>query len=359
MGIQRSRSPNPQLKLSGPYNSRAAYDARTDKDVAIFLGSEVLAWNDSASLPLLPTTESVGIFSQLRRAPRLDLDQPEQWRALPHRELDATIDKEDKKTGEVLMDLTSQDCPDGFWPVFKGRSFDLWDPDRGRETYYAWADPNVMLPRNQAKRIRGSKNKRSVFNKCSPQWISDVDTLPCLSPRIAFRDITNRTNRRTVIASLLPPRVFVTNKGPYLIFPRGTSMDVVFVLGVLSSIPLDWYARRFVEVNLNFFIFNPFPVPRPSLDNSLRQRVIELAGRLACPDDRFADWAKEVGVECGSLEEDEKQDMIQELDAVVAHLYGLTRDHLAHIFETFHVGCDYQTRLDATLKHFAKWKSKS
>lgn len=359
IGIQRGGTPITQLKLSGPYNSRAAYDTRTDEDVATFSGREALEWNDSASLPLLPTPKSVEIFSQLRQAPRLDLDQPEQWRAVPHTELHATNDKKDKKTGEVLMDLTSQDCPDGFWPVFKGRSFDLWDPDRGKETYYAWANPNVMLPRLQAKRVNSSKNKRSVFNKCSAQWIGDVDTLPCLSPRIAFRDISRATDKRTVRCALLPPRVFVTNKGPYLVFPRGTFMDVAFLLGVLSSIPLDWYARRFVEKSLNFFVFNPFPVPRPNSSNPLRQRVIELAGRLACPDDRFADWAKEVGVEHGPLEEDEKQDMIHELDAVVAHLYGLTQDHLTHIFETFHVGWDYHTQLDATLEHFAKWKSKS
>ena len=31
------------------------------------------------------------------------------------------------------------------------------------------------------------------------------------------------------------------------------------------------------------------------------------------------------------LEEDEKQDMIRELDAVVAHLYGLTEDLGTHL----------------------------
>ena len=108
-----------------------------------------------------------------------------------------------------------------------------------------------------------------------------------------------------------------------------------------------------------FFVLNPFPIPRPDAQDPLRQRVIELAGRLACLDDRFADWAKEVGVDCGPLEEDEKQDMIHELDAVVAHLYGLTQEHLTHIFETFHVGWDYNARLDETLKHYKKWEGKA
>ena len=48
--------------------------------------------------------------------------------------------------------------------------------------------------------------------------------------------------------------------------------------------------------------------------------------------------------------------MVNELDGVVAHLYGLTEKHLIHIFETFHEGWDHATRLRATLKHFREWK---
>ncbi len=107
---------------------------------------------------------------------------------------------------------------------------------------------------------------------------------------------------------------------------------------------------------MKFYVLNPFPIPRPANDSTLRARVVELAGRLACPDDRFAEWAKEVGVECGPLADNEKQDMIHELDAVVAHLYGLTKDHLVHIFETFHEGWDYHARLEATLEHFEQWQ---
>ena len=80
-----------------------------------------------------------------------------------------------------------------------------------------------------------------------------------------------------------------------------------------------------------------------------------MAGRLAYPDERFAEWANEIGVEFGFIKEDEKQDMIDQLDAVVAHLYGLSKTQLMHVFETFHVGRDYQVKLDATLKHYQKF----
>jgi len=181
-------------------------------------------------------------------------------------------------------------------------------------------------------------------------------TLACFKPRIAFRDVTRSTDSRTVRAALLPPKVFITNKGPYLLWPRGDESDQAFLLGVLSSIPLDWFARRFVEVNLNYFIFNPLPVPRPPRADAQWSRVVALAGRLAAPDDRYADWARAVGVAHGPPGPLERQDMIHELDGVVAHLYGLTEPQLAHIYGTFHEGWDYEPRLSAVLKHYRSWE---
>jgi len=82
------------------------------------------------------------------------------------------------------------------------------------------------------------------------------------------------------------------------------------------------------------------------------QRTVQLAGRLACPDERFAQWAEAVGVEYGPIPESEKEQMIFELDAVVTQLYGLNEGQVTHIFETFHEGWDYQGRLNAVLKYY-------
>lgn len=252
------------------------------------------------------------------------------------------------------MTFEDKDRSDGHWPVYKGESFDLWNPDTG--IYYAWADPGLVLDWLQRKRIRAGKSRRDSPHREFPmEYLCDRSTLPCFEPRIAFRDVTNRTNQRTVIACLLPPEVLVTNKAPYFLWPRGDERDQAFFLGVLSSIPLDWYARRFVEISMNFFIINSFPIPRPGRDDRAWKRVLELAGRLACPDRRFAKWAKAVGVGYGRLAADEKEDMIHELDAVVAHLYGLGEAQLIHVFETFHEGWDYQDRLEGVLRHVRMW----
>ncbi len=349
LAIKRSSKgrEDPELRMSGPYRDLKRFREGAKKAPVTLSAREAETWNDTASFPLLPTRESVGVFTQLRRSPRLDLNDGTSWRARPQAELHATHDK-------PVMDLESEECPDGFWPVFKGESFNLWTPDTG--IYYAWADPQRMLGHLQGKRTRA--NRRSAFSEFDDDWRSDSDTLPCHGPRVVFRDITNRTNRRTVVAALVPPQVFLTNKAPYFLWPRGSAPEQAYLLGVMSSLPLDWYARRFVELNLNFHILNPLPIPRPGAESPLRDRAVALAGRLASPDDRFADWAAQISVDCGPLDEDEKQDRIRELDAVVAHLYGLDDAHLVHIFETFHEGWDHEERLRATLRHYRTWRRK-
>ena len=344
--ITRGTPATESIRLRGPFASEDAFARGASKAPSAFTRSEVLSWNDSASLPLLPDEYSVAVFAQIRKSPRLDLNVSGQWRARPDTELHATSDK-------PLMDLDSIERPEGFWPVYKGESFDLWNPDTG--TYYAWANPEPVQKRLQAKRLRAGRGKRDSVHREFPQrYLKDTKTLPCFRARVAFRDVTNRTNQRTVIACLVPPEVLIGNQAPYLLWPRGDELDEAFVLGVLSSLPLDWYARRFVETHVNYFVFNPFPVPRPGRDSALWKQVVSLAGRLACPDERFRAWADAVGAKVGPLPMDEKEDMIYELDAVVAHLYGLDEAQLVHVFETFHEGWDYQNRLDSVLHHFQR-----
>ncbi len=338
------------VSLRGPFTSLERFNEGIKRPPVSFAPADVLGWTETAALPLLPAEDSAEVFAQIRRSPCLNLDDRDSWRARPIQgDLNST-------TAKPLMDFTDTGGRD-FWPVFKGKSFDIWEPDRG--VYYAWANPETVLEHLHKKRLSAHKNSKSPFFEFSnSNWFANPDTLPCHFARVAFRRITNRTNRRTVVAALLPPRCFLTDVAPYLLWPRGDEQDQAYVLGVLSSIPLDWYARRFAETHLDFHVFNPLPVPRPERGNPLWQRTVALAGRLACPDKRFARWAKAVGVECGPLEAAEKDGMIHELDAVVAHLYGLSEAQLRHIFETFHEGWDYRPRLKAVQEHYKAWKVK-
>ncbi len=341
-------SPDESIPVRGPYSSLAKFNLGVAQPAVLFPVAGILSWTDSASLPLLPSDESAEVFVQIRKAPRLDHDDGSGWRARPHAELHATNDKK-------LMTFT-EEPPRGFWPVFKGESFDLWEQDTG--AYYAWADPKKVIPELQKSRLRSAKLARSAFHGMSADSLRDPGSLPCHDVRIAFRDVTRATDTRTIRTALLPAEVFITNAAPYFVWLRGDHRDQAYLLGMLSSLCLDWYARRFVEIHLNYHVLNPFPIPRPARTSTLWKAAVALAGRLSSTGPRFAKWAQSLHVKCGPIGEDQKNDMIRELDAVVAHLYGLREDQFRHIFETFHDGWDYAQQMESTIEHFRLWQTR-
>lgn len=339
--IARGYRAGPSITLRGPFADLASFAQGHENAGVIFTAEQVSSWNDSASLPLLPQEDSLVVFAQLRSSPRLDHDDGTSWRARPYGEAHAG------KVRDFLIESGSS--TDG-WPVWKGESFDLDTFETGE--VYGYADPNVTGPWLNEPRVRRVRN--SAFSEFPVDWARDSGTAPWLKPRVVFRDVARATDTRTVIASVAPPCVFLTDKAPYFLFPRGDAKDEAFLYGVLRSRPLDWYARRFVETGVKLYLMNSFPIPRPVRENPLWQRTVFIAGRLAAPDERFSDWADAVGIECGRLAADIKQEMIDELDAVVAHLYGLSEGQLTHIYETFHEGWDYAPRLEAVLVHFRR-----
>ena len=240
------------------------------------------------------------------------------------------------------------------WLVYKGGSFDVWKPDTG--SYYASVDAESITVHLHDKRVRGHRNWRSVFFEFSDDWIEDESTLACRRPRILFRDVARATDTRTVRAALVPGELVAVHTAPSLLWPMGTARDEAYLLGVLSSMILDWYARRVVELHLTFGILNNFPIPDAAHEQDpIAARVVEIAGRLAAVDDRFAEWAAALGVPVGSVaDEATKHDLVSELDACVAHLYGLDESDLAVIYETFHENTDYSDRHAAVLEHFRR-----
>jgi hypothetical protein len=331
------------VSFRGPFSDLLRFRQGVVQPPVRFPVDEFLTWSEAASFPLLPSPEATVVFQKLRLHPSLGTGG-RSWRARPIQgDFNATTDK-------GLFILDQDDAPADAWVVYKGASFNLWEPETG--VHYAWALPDVVTDELQRRRVNAQRSARSAFSEFSSDWAADPDTLPCWHPRIAFRDVTNRTNQRTLIACLVYPEIIITNQAPYLLWPKGDERDQAYLLGVLCSIPLDWYARRVVETHVNFHLFNAFPVPRPPRADHHRREVELIAGRLAAVDDWFEEWASAVGVHIASVTEGERDSLIARLDAAVAHLYGLAEDDLKVIFETFHVGWDYAPRLAAVLEHY-------
>ena len=238
------------------------------------------------------------------------------WKCFPVAELHETADKR-FWTGQTSGK-----------PLWKGESFDQYDP-RGSGARLVPDTPallkKVRKPRPGSKSLLRRHLKLKVRKKAVREEL--------LRARVAFRDVTNRTNSRTILACLIPPGVHLTNTAPYLAFVKGTEREQATCLGVMNSLPFDWQARRFVELHVSFFILEGLRLPALSVADC--NAIADAAARLSAVDDRFADFAKATGVECGPLDPADRQRLRVEIDARVARAWNLTARDLAVIFRDF------------------------
>ncbi len=321
------------VHFAGPFYSSPEFEIGRRKLVVVPV-DEFDGWTRTAAFPLISDQESGAIFRKLRKSPGLYSHPSLDFRGCI--ELHETADA-------ALMD---SGCEVGEFNVLSGRSFNIYDPDFGRP--YATAS-FAAVDRALAKILKSQKQVRSAFSTLPPMT---NEAAPFLRARIAYRDVCRANDSRTCIPCLVPPETLLVGGAPYLLRRSGSEDAEAFLLGVISSIIFDWYMRRLVELHLKFYILEAAPIPAVDESDNRRSRLIDRAGRLAAVDERFSDWAAAVGVPVGSVSEEEKPLLEAELDALVAHLYGLSREHVIHIFETFHRGWDYQPRLTLVLGYF-------
>jgi hypothetical protein len=179
---------------------------------------------------------------------------------------------------------------------------------------------------------------------------------------VGFRDVTNATNERTAIFSLLP-RVGVGNKIPVLLFEAAGSIIQMCLLANACSIPFDYVVRQKLGgTTMNFFYVKQLPVLPPDAytPEDLRfivPRVLELV-YTSWDMKPFADdvWREaDEGLRAVirphpptpspaalgegfpfppfTWNEDRRAILRAELDAYYARLYGLTRKQLRYILD--------------------------
>jgi len=336
------------LSVSAVADDREAF-LRIDTERTEWTLEQLRVPHPDLAVPLLPSAAAARLYQRVVTShPRFDSGKGG-WRAVPWAELHVTNDRKSgllKEPGTVAGEV---------WPVYGGKSFDLWEPElwkRDGELGFV-LEPKVGLAELEQKRLRSDVWRANFL----ADVLRDPRTMPHHRPRILFRDITRATDSRTARVCLVPPHVFAMNTAPSLLLPKGDDQDQAYLLGVMSSVPFDWFARRRVENHMNYFVLNSLPVPRPPRDDPHWARAVGLAGRLACVDERYAEFAAAVGVPVGPLEPGDKSAMIAELDAVIAHLYGLDHPELELMFEDFpatEAGVSPRRRA-AVLDHFDRW----
>ena len=237
-----------------------------------------------------------------------------------------------------------------------------------------WSDrsKNIWVPLYEAKMVHqfdhrwatyedngtGSRNmtdseKTDPSQSAQPRyWVKKSDTESILRDRTArqwlmgWRDITNSTNERTVIAGVVP-RVGVGHKLP--LFFCDKAPDVLHILALyanINSLVLDFIARQKMGgTSLTYHYVRQLSILgadwySPSHLDFIKPRVLELvftttdlgpfANDLGYKGKPFA-WAP-----------DRRAILRAELDAYYAKLYGLTRDELRYILDPSDIyGDDY------------------
>jgi len=228
---------------------------------------------------------------------------------------------------------------------------------------------------------------------CGPvNWMKAADAAkkPTTSTiRVAYRALAAATNERTFIAAILPaglPTGHTVNVCP-IPAKHAVTMATVFI-----SLVWDWLVRTKVTTSIGINILNQLPFPLAIADmkrqGPVAAALLARGSRLVCVSEEFAElWAKSFdpewlrpefwypdaggslaygkaheheirerlrnqaetltsawGRECGVYDrlEDhrdsgDRAQLRAEIDAYVAHLYGLSRDDFAYILDTFPV----------------------
>ena len=338
------------VTLRGPFSSAEEFLTKASNLGSTFESSVIISWTDTCAIPMLPSEEALNAFSTMRSKPDFKITESNLGGFRP---VQGDINQ---TTNRNLISHEQKSGHDNL-AVWTGRSFNLWNVNTGQ--ILATAEREVVEAFLIDKRLRTINIRSSATYGLGADWATDKATLPLNNARIVFRDICRATDERTFIATLAPPGTVLVESTPYLFNRSRNVREEAYLLGLFTSIILDWYTKFFVELHLKFYILNSLPIPAFDSRSKFQKRLIEISGKLAAVDERYSEWAEEVGVSVGSVtDEATKEDLIAELDALGALLYGLDESQVTHIFETFHRGWDYKPRLEAVLKHFHNWKDK-
>lgn len=231
------------------------------------------------------------------------------------------------------------------WPLLGEKLPDLWSLQFTREFDMAndahlFNQHGIGLPLYEGKMI----HQFDAFFAEPRYWIEESKGAASAKwykgYRFAFREVAAMTNERTCIAAILPPSTFAGHT--LWVGTAPNTRTLLYYVGVVNSLCLDWLVRFKGGTHVTLFIMQSLPLPRLSPGDPFFDAIVPRAARLTCTRAEFAPlWREVMGSEWTSpLPEGEGSGvrasrLRDEIDALVAHLYGLTRAEFDHILGTF------------------------
>lgn len=199
--------------------------------------------------------------------------------------------------------------------------------------------PTAVQRQNQPRYLTLAELQDPTRLAMPASWV-DQGELPSDLPDwlLGYSWVTSPTNERSMVAYGLP-RTAAGNSVPIV-----QSVDPVLALGIFNSFALDYVLRQKLNgVNLTFTIVGQLPVPAMSvfqvpspgdsgvtLKEWVKRRVIELSYTAV----DLAGIASKDALPV-RFDTDARSRACAEIDAAMFKLYGLTRDEVDYVMETF------------------------
>jgi hypothetical protein len=153
---------------------------------------------------------------------------------------------------------------------------------------------------------------------------------------LGIRGIASSTNERTLIASIVP-RIAISYS-INLILPEDPLIGLLLCSN-LNTFILDFVTRSKVSNNnISLFIIKQLPIQNYNCwSGSLREKVLENTIKLSATSKSLKSILDDNAAHSDliSFELKERFQLQCELDAIYAHLYGLEKDEMDYIMETF------------------------
>jgi hypothetical protein len=200
--------------------------------------------------------------------------------------------------------------------------------------------------------VTASGKRNSGYSVLPRYWVAEAEVQTRLEGRwergwlLGWRDITNTTNERTVIASVLP-RVGVGNSYPLFLVSAAAAPALPCMAANMSAFVVDYVARQKVGgLHLNYFYVTQLPVLSPSTyhqscpwppGQTLKDWILPRVLELVYTAHDLEPFARDCGYSGPPFQWDEERRfrLRCELDAAFFHLYGIGRKDMEYIMETF------------------------
>jgi len=321
---------------------------------------------DSLSVTEFKDPLDFQIAEKMIRFPRLGEEVPGKWKLVLTREFDMTNNSY----------LFRTEPGPGRLPLYEGKMI--------HQFTHLWGQPKYWVDE--------AEGRAAILGR-TPDTGQILDYQRY---RLAFRDIASSTNERTLISTIIPP-VFHGNKLPTAFTANPITCEIylshaemLYLCALWNSFTVDYWIRQRVSSTLNFHFIYGIPIPHLSNGDTDFTPLVERAARLVCTTPEFDDLARAAAsslfpnspsspdpfpkngegekgsqgesfslptrehippspsLERGAGSEgrrmeriapatdpEERAQLRAEIDAIVAHLYGLTREEFAHILSTF------------------------